>query len=129
MAKNGKYSRQKGHNYELQIIKELSSIGYKGLKSSRSESKNLDDDKIDIAETEDKLPCYIQAKKTQSIPSYFKIQEECTRKDRPLVVIWNAQERKEGNVNITSKGEVAIMPKKFFYHLIHKKEEPNGGID
>ena len=54
------YAREKGHAYERQIIKELTELGYKGLKSSRSESRNLDDDKIDIAETSGHLPCYIQ---------------------------------------------------------------------
>lgn len=120
------YARQKGHSYERQIIKELSELGYEGLKSSRSESKNLDDDKIDIAETKDKLPCYIQTKKTTNIPSYFKIEKECSRKDRPFVILWNAQELKQGNKNMTSKGEVAIIPKDFFYELIKLYKEHNG---
>lgn len=114
------YAREKGHAYERQIIKELTELGYKGLKSSRSESRNLDDDKIDIAETSDHLPCYIQVKKTTNIPSYFKIEGECSRKDRPFVIIWNAQELKKGNKNMTSKGEVVILPKSFFYELIKK---------
>ena len=49
--RNGAYAKRKGNNYELKIIKELIGLGYKGLKSSRSESKNLDDAKIDIART------------------------------------------------------------------------------
>ena len=40
--RSGAYSRNKGNAYERKIIKELTDIGYKGLKSSRSESKNLD---------------------------------------------------------------------------------------
>mgnify|MGYP003460701114 CR=1 FL=1 len=71
--RNGAYAKRKGNNYELKIIKELIGLGYKGLKSSRSESKNLDDAKIDIAETEDKLPCYVQCKCTKNTPSIAEI--------------------------------------------------------
>ena len=38
--RNGAYAKRKGNNYELKIIKELIGLGYKGLKSSRSESYN-----------------------------------------------------------------------------------------
>ena len=30
----------------------------------------------------------------------------------------NIQTKKEGNVNITSQGEYAIIPKEFFYDLL-----------
>lgn len=106
------------NTYETKLIHELTEIGYEGLKSSRSQSKNLDDAKIDIAETEDKLPMYVQAKCTRNTPSYFKIAEECPLKDRPLCVFWNAQEVKDGDVNMSSKGEVVFVPKDFFYELL-----------
>ena len=60
--RSGAYSKQKGNRYELKLIKELGELGYDGLVSARSESRSLDNDKIDIAETIDKLPCYVQAK-------------------------------------------------------------------
>ena len=66
--RNGAYARRKGNNYELKIIKELTELGYAGLKSARSESKNLDNDKIDIAETIDHLPSYVQCKCTKNTP-------------------------------------------------------------
>lgn len=114
----GKYAKSKGSREESKIIKELTELGYKGLKTSRSESKNLDDAKIDIAETEDHLPMYVQVKCTRNTPSYFKIAEECKYKDRPLCVFWNAQEVKEGDLNMSSKGEVVFVPKDFFYELL-----------
>ena len=46
--RGGAYSKRKGNNFELKIIKELALFGYDKLKSSRSESKNLDNDKIEI---------------------------------------------------------------------------------
>jgi hypothetical protein len=35
-----------------------------------------------------------------------------------LCIMWNIQEKKEGNINITSGGEYAIIPKEFFYELL-----------
>ena len=114
----GKYAKNKGNAYEGKLIKELTALGYEGLKSSRSQSKNLDDAKIDVAETLDHLPIYVQAKCTRNTPSYFKIVEECPFKDRPLCLFWNAQEVKDGDVNMSSKGEVVFVPKDFFYELL-----------
>lgn len=114
----GSYCKRKGSAYEGKLIKELTSLGFKGLKSSRSESKNLDDSKIDIAETEDRMPMYVQAKCTRNTPNYFKIAEECKYKDRPLCVFWNRQDVKEGDLNMSSVGEVVFVPKDFFYELL-----------
>lgn len=76
--------------------------------------------KIDINDEDGILPCYIQTKKTQTTPSVKKINEEVGKIDKPLAIIWNIQEKKEGNVNITSNGEYVIIPKDFFYDLIKK---------
>ena len=116
--RTGAYSRNKGNSYELKIIKELTNLGYEGLKSSRSESKALDNDKIDIAETKDHLPCYIQCKCTKNTPNITEITEACPRKDRPLVIVWNKQINKE--VNMASAGQYVMMTKEFFYDLIKK---------
>ena len=116
--RNGAYARRKGNNYELKIIKELTELGYAGLKSARSESKNLDNDKIDIAETIDHLPCYVQCKCTTNTPSIAEIIKSCPRKDRPLVIVWNKQIDKE--VNMASDGQYVMMSKEFFYNLIRK---------
>lgn len=74
--------------------------------------------KIDINDEDGVLPCYIQTKKTQTTPSVKKINEEVGKIDKPLCILWNIQEKKEGNVNITSCGEYAIINKEFFYELI-----------
>lgn len=116
--RNGAYARRKGNNYELKIIKEFTALGYEGLKSSRSESKALDNDKIDIAETIDHLPCYVQCKCTKVTPSIAAIMDACPRKDRPLVIFWNKQVDK--GVNMGSEGEFVVMPKSFFYDLIKR---------
>lgn len=79
----------------------------------------MDNDKIDIIDPSGELP-YFQLKKTQNIPSYFKLRDLCPHKDKPFVIIWNAQELKEGNVNITSKGSLALLPLEYYYELIKK---------
>ena len=113
------YSRNKGSRYELKIIKELTELGYKGLKSSRSESRNLDADKIDIAETEDKLPCYVQCKCTKVTPDVITNINNCPRKDRPMAIFWNKQVDKANSIG--SAGEYVIITKDYFYNLIEKQ--------
>ena len=118
--RSGAYSKQKGNAYERQIVNELKEItGNENLCTARSESKKLDDMKIDIADPDKILPCYIQTKKTQTTPSVKKINAEVGLTDRPLCILWNIQVKKEGNVNITSDGEYAIIPKSFFYKLLN----------
>lgn len=113
------YSKQKGNTYERQIVNELKELtGNENICTARSESKKLDDMKIDISDPDNAIPCYIQTKKTQSTPSVKKINAEVGLKDKPLCIIWNIQEKKEGNTNITSNGEYAIIPKDFFYELL-----------
>ena len=112
-SKQASRNRSKGNRYELQIIHELTNLGYKGLKSSRSESKNLDNAKIDIAETEDKLPCYVQCKATANTPNIEGITDACPIKDRPLIIFWKKQKSNE------KQPEYVLMPKDFFYTLIN----------
>lgn len=120
--RSGAYSKNKGSAYERQIVNELKELtGDDEIATSRSTSKKLDNMKIDIVD--DCLPCYFQLKKTQTTPSVKKINEEVGKIDRPLCILWNIQEKKEGNVNITSAGEYAIIPKEFFYSLLAKYME------
>lgn len=117
--RSGAYSKNKGSAYERQIVNELKELtGNDDIATSRSTSKKLDNMKIDIYD--DILPCYFQLKKTQTTPSVKKINEEVGKIDRPLCILWNVQEKKEGNVNITSAGEYAIIPKDFFYTLLQE---------
>lgn len=117
--RSGAYSKNKGSAYERQIVNELKEITCSdSIATSRSSSKKLDNMKIDIFDEDNKLPCYFQLKKTQTTPSVKKINAEVGKLDKPLCILWNIQEKKEGNVNITSSGEYAIIPKEFFYKLL-----------
>ena len=114
------YSRTKGHSYETKIAKELRELGYEGIITSRSESKSTDDKKVDLIDTQNQFPYYVQLKCTQTTPAYHQISAECPLKDKPFILIWNKQVKKQ--TNICSAGEVVIIPKEEFYKLIKLKE-------
>lgn len=113
------YSKKKGNAYECQIVNELKELtGNENISTSRSSSKKLDNMKIDINDEDDILPCYFQLKKTKVTPSIKKISEAVGKKDKPLCILWNIQVQKEGNTNITSGGEWAMIPKELMYEFL-----------
>ena len=114
--RTGAYNRNRGHNYETKIAKELRDLGFKGIVTSRSESKRMDDNKVDLIDTEGKIPCHIQLKKTIQTPNYFGIRSESTVDPEKVCIIWAKQEPKEKN--ICTVGEVAIIDKQLFYKLL-----------
>lgn len=107
-------SKRKGNGYELKIIRELTDLGFEGLKSSRSESRNLDNAKIDIADTLGVLDFYGQCKRTKNTPNIEAISEACPYKDKPLVIFWNKES------DNTHNNEYILMPKEYFYKLLSK---------
>ena len=85
--KIGAYCRNKGHRYETKIAQELRNLGFTDVVTSRSESKSMDDKKVDLVDRSGKLPCYIQLKNTVNTPQYHAIKKECPLKDKPFIVI------------------------------------------
>lgn len=113
----GAKNRNRGHSYETRLVRELKEITRnEHLCTSRAESKNLDDMKIDVADPDNILTFYVQAKCTQAVPQIKKLNEEVGKKDKPLVIFWNAQEAREKKQ--VSVGEYCILPKSYFYELI-----------
>ena len=111
-----KANKRKGSGLELEIVHKLNDIGYNTC-SSRSNSKVLDNAKVDICDLDGTLDCYIQSKATQSFPSYFKIREECPLKDKSFHLIWKRQEKDGGN----SKGTVAVIPIEDYWEYLSLK--------
>lgn len=109
-----KKSKSKGSALEYQVVKDLKEIGFTGCVTARGESKRVDNNKIDIIDTEGKLPVNIQCKHYQNTPNYFKIREECGDKSKPFTIVW--KKSAEGGAN--SPGTVAILPLEFFYELL-----------
>ena len=116
--KSGKYSKSKGNRYEQKIAKELRGLGFSGVVTSRSESKKIDNLKVDLIDTNQQLPFYAQLKCTSNTPSFFKIKSQCSLNDKPFVLFWNSQKISDGQINMHSEGEVVFVPKEFFYELI-----------
>lgn len=115
--RSGAYSKRVGNNYELKIVKELKEITKDSeIATARSESRTLDNDKIDIFDPNNSIPFYVQCKATQSIPSVKKINEAVGRTDKTLAIFWNAREKKE--TNCVSQGEYVILKKETLYELL-----------
>ena len=94
----------------------LKEIGYQGVCSARSLNKRLDNNKVDIADENDELPVYIQAKNLANFPNYYKIKEECPLKDKPFMIAY----KKAYNDGTRSPEPLAVIPLKYFYQLISK---------
>lgn len=85
--RSGAYSKNKGSAYERKIVNELKEItGDTEICTARSESKRLDDAKIDVADPNNVLDFYVQCKSTQTNPSVKKLNAEVGRKDKPLAI-------------------------------------------
>lgn len=114
--RTGSYNRSRGHNFETKIAKELRDLGFTGVVTARSESKKVDNGKIDLIDTNNKLPAQIQLKKTIATPQFFKIRSESIADPKYFTLIWSKQEAKEKN--ICTVGEVVMISKEFFYELL-----------
>lgn len=116
----GAYAKKKGNREELKIIKEHNELFKTDtLVSSRSESKRTDDAGVDVVDPKNIVPYYIQVKCTQNIPSVDLIKE-CKLKDKPLVIFWNKQIKKEKKC--VSGGEFVILEKDLFYKILGSAE-------
>lgn len=114
-GRNTRNSKARGSSYERKIVNELKELGF-DVGTTRNNSREQDNNKIDIYDNTGTLPCYIQLKLTQATPNYFKIESECPLKDKPFVIIWSKTIPTEKTFR--SVGEIAMIPKSFFYELI-----------
>ena len=110
-----KKSNSYGRDLEYEIVEKLKSIGYSNVCRSAGESKNLDNNKVDIADPSGELDVAIQAKHYAKFPNYFDIRDSCTD-PREFVLIW----KKSSKAGEISKGTVAIIDVDFFYKLLNK---------
>ena len=111
-AFKAKQSRSKGNQCERDVVHDLREIGY-DVYTSRSESKRLDDAKVDIA---GEIPYYIQIKHTATQPNYYKIEESCPLKDKPFCIVW----KKAFNDGSRSPETIVMIPYSQFLTLIKK---------
>lgn len=124
--RNLKRNRARGNAYECKIAKELRELGYPGIVTSRSESKAMDNAKVDLVDTENKLPINCQIKATIKYPNYLEIKKACPLKDKPFVLFWSVIKPTESTFR--SEGELVILEKSFFYKLLESYGKNNSNI-
>lgn len=120
-SKTAKRNKSKGNSLELEVIKRLKEIGFPNCVSSRSQSKRVDNDKIDIIDLDNTLPVNIQTKHTMNSPMYFNIRDACSDRTKPFTIIW----KKSAPSGSVSPGTVAIIPIDFFYDLLRQYSKLN----
>jgi len=82
----GRRNKNRGSEYERRIAKELTDLGF-DVVTSRSESKSMDANKVDLIDRSNKCPVKIQLKRTSATPNYFKIREESTIPNKEFALI------------------------------------------
>lgn len=98
--------RNKGHQYERLLAKEFRELGFKNCKTSRYESKMLDDMKVDLTHT-----------------GFFNIQAKAVERLSPTYHDILSSMPKDSNYNLVfhkknRKGDVVVMTKDDFYEII-----------
>ena len=106
-------SRNKGNSYERKIAQEFRDLGYTDCKTSRYESKMLDDMKVDLTNTK---PYNVQLKAVEKLGILHNVLAEMPDDDNINVVFHK----------VSRKGEVVAMYKEDFYELI--KQLNNGTV-
>lgn len=124
--RNGKYCKEKGNAYERKIARELNELGF-DVVTSRAESKNMDNNKVDLIDRSNKLPINIQTKKILKTPNYFSIRSESTVDPITFCIIWAKQE--SGEKNMKTVGEIALIDKKMLYQLLKPYANGKGNSD
>jgi Holliday junction resolvase len=99
--------RTKGHAYERKIVHELREIGFTDAVTSRSESKNADDDGVDILNVDNWA---IQCKAVERGLNIFDVMSHISRKYGTPVTFWKKNR----------KPELVVMYKEDFYKLLVK---------
>lgn len=119
--RNLKRNKKRGNLYECTIAKELRDLGFTGVVTSRSESKSMDDNKVDLIDTEHKLPFNAQLKATIKTPDFFGIKKECPFVDKPFIIFW--KKTRPTDSTFRAEGELVMLEKSYFYELLKKSYE------
>lgn len=118
---NGKRNRLAGNNEELRVIKKLITIGFKGLITSRFNSRHRDNAKVDIMYKDEsisgRLPYNFQVKTLAKPCAYGKLLKEMPE-GKEVNVVLHKQTKKDVSGRFQKVGEYAILNAEDFYDLI-----------
>lgn len=111
LSYQAKKSKNKGKDLEYRVRDKLRELGYIGCERSAGESKKLDNSKVDICDTQNKLPINIQVKNYANTPNYFGIRNECPDKSKPFCLCWKKNTISDNNI-------IYMVEEEFFYKLL-----------
>lgn len=98
-------SRTKGHSYERKIVQEFKDLGYDESCTSRAESRNRDNQKVDLCNTGN---INVQCKAVEKGINYHKLLSQMPKEEGRINTVFHKRDRKE----------VVSLSKKDFYKLI-----------
>jgi Holliday junction resolvase len=114
-------NRSAGHSFERQIVNELKDLGFSDVVTSRAESRNMDNNGVDIFGKTFKY--FIQCKNSKSIVKYYdligkfeKLKETVKSLDKPLIIFH--RKTYKANTRFVTEGDFVLMRKKDFYNLL-----------
>lgn len=120
-----KSAKRNGSGWEYKVRDALKRIGYKNVTTARSESRNADNNNIDLVDLDKKLPISVQCKAYKSCPDYNMIRQGCDVVDKPFIVAWHCSQpddyfkiRKNTDLNIPIEKDLMLVPADFFYKLL-----------
>lgn len=109
-SKMGKRNRRAGHNFERDVVKYFKAVGYVDAKTSRSESKNRDDQKVDIMNVGVYNP---QCKATNKCINYVDVMEEMPEEEVRINIIFS---------RIKNRGKFCILKVEDMMKIINESE-------
>jgi hypothetical protein len=121
MSTNGKRNRSAGHRLEKLAAQLLRDAGYPNVVTTRAESKNRDNQGIDLMNRDEakngRLPYNIQCKNSTERPKYDQILGSMPRQESTINVILHKYTMKREQKFIT-RGHYAILDMYDFMQLV-----------
>lgn len=111
-------NKQRGNKYELECITALQPYYKDKLYSTRSQSRNLDNAKVDITNSGLTLNINYQVKTTSINPNYLEILDSMPTDDKPNVVI-NRRTKKAAR-NFVNQGDLVVMSLQDYLKFLEK---------
>lgn len=110
----GNRNRSAGHSLEREEAKIYQEIGYLNACTSRAESKNRDDQKVDLMFTG---PWNVQTKIAQNNPNYHKILNEMPQEEGRINVICHQKTEKSKKGKFMKKGKYYVLKAEDMYRI------------
>lgn len=103
-------NRTAGHGFEREVVQDFRNAGFSECVSSRSESKRLDDAKVDLAFTD---PFQVQCKFTKLAPNFHTLLKEMPNNGKINVVFHKR----------AHKGVTVTMSREDFFRMVPQVRE------